>query len=131
LVIDMAQMRGMGVRPVSEALAETVRVVVVEDELVLSTVPQLEPTLVGAIDSGAAVVLDLSNCEFVDSSGLAMLVKARKRLQPSQRLSLVVPHRIVRRVFEATRLDHVFEIHPTRAEALGPRRIDVVQAPQD
>jgi len=100
-----------------------VRVVEVGDELVLASVPAVETRLVAAIETGAqAVVIDLSGCEFLDSSGLAMLVRAQRRLHEHQRLALVVPHRIVRRAFEAARLDTIFAIHPTREAALEQRR---------
>jgi anti-sigma B factor antagonist len=101
------------------------RVIEVVDELVLASVPAVETRLVAAIETGAtSVVVDLSGCEFLDSSGLAMLVRAQRRLSEHQRLALVVPHRIVRRAFEAARLDATFAIHPTREAALEERRDD-------
>lgn len=84
-----------------------------------SNVPAVERELVAAIQGRAErVVLDLSGCEFLDSSALAMLVRARRLLRPSQRFALVVPYRIVLKTFETTRLDRMFEIHATRDAAL-------------
>ncbi len=52
---------------------------VVRGELDLATAPQLEEALVSAIDEGREVVLDLRELEFMDSSGVRVLVVAHTR----------------------------------------------------
>lgn len=64
------------------------------------------------------VVLDLSDVTFLDSSGLGALVAAMKLIAP-QRLDLAGLTPNVARVFRLTRMDTVFVIHPTAAEAAG------------
>ena len=67
------------------------------------------------------IVLDLSAVPYMDSSGVASLVKLLARLRRDKvplRLAGLRPR--VRSVFEITRLDTVFEIFPTRDEALKP-----------
>lgn len=44
-------------------------------ELDLSNVPTLETTLDTAIESGKKVLVDLSGLEFLDSTGLALIVR--------------------------------------------------------
>jgi anti-sigma B factor antagonist len=73
-------------------------------EVDLTTVLQLrEPVLkaVGAI-GGTAVIVDLSQVDFIDSAGLALLVEARKRLAPDGRTLYILltrgrqPERVLR-----------------------------------
>jgi anti-anti-sigma factor len=55
----------------------------VHGELDLYTAPQLWETIDAAIaDTPQELVIDLSDVSFVDSSGLAVLVRAYKRLRP-------------------------------------------------
>ena len=54
---------------------------VVRGELDLATAPQLEEALVSAIEAGDEVVLDLRELEFMDSSGVRVLVVAHTREQ--------------------------------------------------
>lgn len=67
------------------------------------------------------IILDLSNVGYMDSSGVASLVKLLARLRKARvplRLAGLRPR--VRSVFEITRLDTVFEIFATLDEALKP-----------
>ena len=53
--------------------------VLVRGELDLATAPELEATLMGALEDGREVVLDLRDLEFMDSSGVRVLVVAHCR----------------------------------------------------
>lgn len=64
------------------------------------------------------VVMDLSAVTFLDSSGLGAVVAVMKTLAP-QRLDLAGLTPNVEKVFRLTRMDSVFRIHTTLAEALG------------
>jgi anti-sigma B factor antagonist len=68
----------------------------------------------------AVTVINLSRVEFMDSSGLATLIEA---LQLSRRfkgeLKLVGIQQRVRSIFEIARLDSIFHIYDTEAEALA------------
>ena len=55
--------------------------VIVRGELDLATAPDLEETLIGAIESGREVVLDLRDLEFMDSSGVRVLVLAHTQAE--------------------------------------------------
>jgi anti-sigma B factor antagonist len=58
---------------------------------------------------GTDVVVDLSGLEFIDSSGLGVLVGALKRFDASgHRLRLRAPTSAIRRVFSITGLDQAF-----------------------
>jgi anti-anti-sigma factor len=54
-------------------------VVTVRGELDLATAPELETVLLERLDAGQQVVLDLRELEFMDSSGLRVLVTAHAR----------------------------------------------------
>jgi anti-anti-sigma factor len=54
-------------------------VVTVRGELDLATAPELETALLERLDAGSEVVLDLRELEFMDSSGLRVLVTAHAR----------------------------------------------------
>jgi anti-sigma B factor antagonist len=98
----------------------TTCVVSVAGELDEYTAPVLERELQAMLRSGAETdIVDLTQCEFIDSSALGVLVTANARLRgvPS-RLSLVTADRNIQKVFEITGLDRVFAIHPTRDAAL-------------
>jgi anti-sigma B factor antagonist len=73
---------------------------------------QLRDRLTRLIDDGAeSVVLDLAGLQFLDSTGLGVLVGAQKRLtQAGGELVLRSPRAGARRVFELTGLDQIFTI---------------------
>lgn len=67
----------------------------------------------------ARIILDLSGVPYMDSSGVASLVKLLARVRRDNgalKLAALTPR--VRSVFEITRLDAVFEIYPSTEEAL-------------
>ena len=67
------------------------------------------------------IVLDLSGVAYMDSSGVASLVKLLSRVRrDSIGLKLAALQPRVRSVFEITRLDTVFDIYPSAQEALEP-----------
>jgi anti-sigma B factor antagonist len=77
-------------------------------ELDISTGPQLDEELrrVEGDAPRAVIVVDLRGLEFIDSSGLRVLIAADARAhQRGARLVIVRGPEIVRRVFEVTRLD--------------------------
>lgn len=63
------------------------------------------------------VVLDLAGVEFVDSSGLGALIHMHKTFEPQGRLALCNVDPKVAQLFKVTRLERVFAIATTEAEA--------------
>jgi anti-sigma B factor antagonist len=75
----------------SEELSGPVRKISVVGELDLDTAPELERALRTAREDGAApVVLDLSACEFIDSSGLALIIQSWRALESEAGSSLAL-----------------------------------------
>ena len=106
-----------------DGLEQDVRTISVRGELDLSTAPELEGPLDEALDSGeGSVLIDLSECEFIDSTGIALIVRAWQRLQSSDngRALVICSHNDqVRRVLEITGLELSIPVHMTRDEALA------------
>jgi anti-sigma B factor antagonist len=71
--------------------------------------PRLRAILAERIDTD--VVVDLSGLDFIDSSGLGVLVGALKRFEAAgHRLTLRSPTTAIQRVFAMTGLDQAFAI---------------------
>lgn len=84
-----------------DAQLQKAPLVAVRGEVDLAAVPALELTLDGAIrDTAGAFVLDLCEAEFLDSSGLRVILRARALLAREDReLAIVCPPGPVRRLF--------------------------------
>jgi anti-anti-sigma factor len=107
-------------------LEQGVRTISVRGELDLSTAPDLEGPLEETLDSGeGAVLIDLSQCEFIDSTGIALIVRAWQRLDSGENgraLVICSQNDQVRRVLEITGLELSIPVHTTRDEALAAIR---------
>ncbi len=94
-------------------------VLVVDGEIDLDTAAEFKAKLADAIRFGRSrVIIDLTGCDFVDSTGLNALVHADIHVNGTGPLTLIVPQANVLRAFEITHLDDHFVIHPTLAAAL-------------
>ena len=104
-------------------LEHGVRAISVRGELDLSTAPELEGPLEETLESGeGSVLIDLSQCEFIDSTGIALIVRAWQRLDSGAngRALVICSHNEqVRRVLEITGLELSIPVHETRDEALA------------
>lgn len=106
-----------------------VNVIAVRGELDLSTAPELESPLEEAIASGdATVLIDLTECEFIDSTGIALIVRAWQRLDRGAegdgngQVAICSGNDQVRRVLEITGLELSIAVHETRDSALAALR---------
>ncbi|BBU58015.1 anti-sigma factor antagonist [Mameliella alba] len=64
-------------------------------------------------------VLDLSQVDFIDSSGLGAIVAAMKLMPKGGKLELAGLRPAVDKVFRMTRMDSIFAIHPSAEAAAG------------
>jgi anti-sigma B factor antagonist len=94
--------------------------ITVSGEIHVSTAPEFSRRLNDAISRGkTGLVLDLTPTEFIDSTGLSVLLNGLRRVTRQRgRMVLVCSNPTVLRLFEITRLDTTFDIRPTRDEAL-------------
>lgn len=85
----------------------TVRVTA-SGEVDVASAPRLSEALVGAIDSGRGVALDLSAVSFMDSSGLRTVVVANQAaLDASTEFAVVAVSPVIRRLFAVTGLSEL------------------------
>ena len=82
-------------------------------EIDVYTAPRLRERLIEMVNSGEKnVIVDLGRVEFLDSTGLGVLVGAHRRLRARDgSLNLVCPHERLLKVFRITGLAKVFTIH--------------------
>ena len=84
-------------------------------EVDVYTAPRLRERLVELVDAGARnVIVDLGGVEFLDSTGLGVLVGAMKRLRVANgKFGLVCSKEPLLKIFRITALDQVFPIFPS------------------
>jgi anti-sigma B factor antagonist len=96
-------------------------VVEVGGEVDVYTAPRLREAVVTAIDSGSTrLVIDVENVEFLDSTGVGVLVGALKKVRSSGgTLDIVCTQPRLLKIFDITGLDKVFGLHTSVAEAVS------------
>jgi anti-sigma B factor antagonist len=100
---------------------EHTHVITVSGEIHVSTAPEFSRRLDAAIARGkTGLVLDLTPTEFIDSTGLSVLLNGLRRVTRQRgRMVLVCTNPTVLRLFEITRLDTTFDIRASREQAIA------------
>jgi anti-sigma B factor antagonist len=90
-------------------------------EVDVYTAPRLRERLVELVDSGVrSVVVDLGGVEFLDSTGLGVLVGGLKKVRAHDgSMTLICSQDRLLKIFRITGLAKVFTIHDSEAAALG------------
>jgi anti-sigma B factor antagonist len=93
----------------------------VDGEIDIATSPRLIAALNEAVtDSVGGMVVDLTAVEFMDSTGLVLLVRAQRRMRKRGRgFAVVCPDGPVRRIFVITDMVGTLGVSPTREAALA------------
>lgn len=96
-------------------------VVDVEGEVDVFTAPKLREQIIGLLNSGKdRIVVNLTKVDFMDSTGLGVLVGGLKRVKERDgTLALAGAHGTVLRVLSVTGLNSVFSLHETVEQATG------------
>lgn len=91
----------------------------VEGQVDLYSAPELKMSVSEAINDGAdQLVFDMRETTFMDSTGLGVLVGAMKRLRPLDgSIAIVCPDSNLRRLFEISGLEHLFDFRDELPEA--------------
>ncbi len=108
----------------------TLRTSIEGDSIVVSAVGEVDLATVDALRSELEsasrvwgcrrVIADLTEVDFMDSTGLGVLVGARRRMRKAEgELCLVVPRAPLLKLFRLTNLDRVFLIYPSVNAALA------------
>lgn len=82
---------------------------------------QLEETVSGMLDNGQTRILfDFSDLDYINSSGLRILVMAYQKLRSSQgKVGICGVKDYIQEVFEISGYDKIFAMYPDRGQALG------------
>ena len=79
-----------------------------------SVATEFKSRLIDLVDKGnEKIVINLQDVDFIDSSGLGVLVLVLRKLGPDGKIKLCKVNDSVRSIFELTRLNEVFDIHKT------------------
>ncbi len=89
-------------------------------EIDVATAPRLREQLIKLVnDQRFMIVVDLGAVDFIDSTGLGVLIGALKRVRTHDgALVLVCTEPRIVKVFEITGLNQVFEIFPSLDDAV-------------
>lgn len=86
-------------------------------EIDLATAPQFEEHVAG-VDVGSALVVDMSNVTFMDSTGLRVLIAAHERAEENGgRLAIVAAEGPVTKLLGITGVTEWLNVYTTRALA--------------
>ena len=113
----------------SEELEGGIRVLTVRGELDMNTAPALEKKLDSALSGPtSSIILDLCECEFIDSTGIALIVRAWQQFdrgaggEGDGRVVLCSHNHQVRRLLKITGVENSISMHEQRDSALAELR---------
>ena len=103
-----------------EDAPDGVALLVLEGEIDLATTGRFREAVEGVLaEDVRSVVLDVVGVEFMDSTMLRELLRAHRDFADGgARMVVAGPHPTVRRLLELTGTNEVFDIAPTRSDAL-------------
>ena len=99
---------------------DEIAVLGVGGEIDVTSAPALE-TAIGAVlaHDPAALIIDLSNVDFLASAGLRILAATYEKVTASGRFAVVANSVATKRPIELTDLDQLFWVYPTLDEAVA------------
>jgi len=92
-----------------------------EGEVDVYTAPLLRQEIMNQVEKGTKYILvHLEKVEYLDSTGLGILIGGVKRLkEQGGALKLVGPSPRISRIFDITGLNRIFDVYATQTEALA------------
>ncbi|MGH3279233.1 MAG: STAS domain-containing protein [Trebonia sp.] len=95
-------------------------VIVISGEIDVYTAPKLREKLISLVEAGSyQLIVDMEGVEFLDSTGLGVLVGGLKRVRAQDgRIDLVCTQSRILRIFKITGLNKVFSIYDSVPEAI-------------
>ncbi|MCE5324703.1 STAS domain-containing protein [bacterium] len=90
-----------------------------EGEVDVYTAPQLKQQIINILESGAKeLMVNLTKVDYLDSTALGVLIGGLKRMREADgNMVLICPSPRIRRVFEITGLDKIFDIYNSEEDA--------------
>lgn len=110
----------MNLRVETRTPTEGVAVIALAGEVDVYTSPRVKQEIVDLLNAGTRkLVLDLCGVEYLDSTGLGVMIGGLKRAREKDGdLTLVCDNIRILRIFEITGLTKIFDIYRSEAEAL-------------
>jgi anti-sigma B factor antagonist len=102
-----------------EQIAAGVTIVALAGELDLSVIPRMEPPLLEQVRQRSAVLVDLTELSFIDSSGIGVLIRAFQESDGVPMQVLVGQGSHVERVFQVAGVTDALPVHRDRESALA------------
>jgi anti-sigma B factor antagonist len=124
LIVKAARRGGFVDLKLDDHEKDGIRVVDVEGEIDVYTAPRLRELLIELVNKGDyQLVVNMEKVEFLDSTGLGVLVGGLKRVRAHDgSLDLVCRQERILKIFRITGLTKVFGIHDTVEEAIKARK---------
>jgi anti-sigma B factor antagonist len=103
-----------------------VAVISLRGEIDVYTAPRLRQALIDLVEGGSKdIVVDMDKVDFLDSTGLGVLVGGLKRVKSNEgEMKLVVTQDRIMKIFDITGLAKVFPMFGSLDEALGQQPAD-------
>jgi anti-sigma B factor antagonist len=100
-------------------------VIAVGGEIDVYTAPKLRERLIGLVEDGSyQLIVDMEDVEFLDSTGLGVLVGGLKRVRAQDGwIDLVCTQSRILRIFRITGLNKVFNIFDTVPDAVAAHAV--------
>jgi anti-sigma B factor antagonist len=97
-----------------------VAVLTLRGEIDVYTAPRMRQAIVDLVDAGSLnVVIDMDKVDFLDSTGLGVLVEGLKRVRTrGGTLSIVITQDKILKIFDITGLNKAFPIYGSLEDAL-------------
>lgn len=113
-------MMNHGFTVMTRAIDACMAVVELRGEMDVYSAPRAKDVMAGLLAQGICLlIIDLRQLEYIDSTGLGMLIGILRRVrEQGGGIRLVAPHHRVRRLLEITRLTYSFTIEHTEQEAI-------------
>ena len=97
----------------------------IERRVDASSAVEFRGSLVQAVqESDGNVVLDVGAVEFIDSTGLSAIISALKVMHKDGKLAVSEACETIETLFKLTRMDKVFQLFPTTAEAIEALKVE-------
>jgi anti-sigma B factor antagonist len=96
-------------------------VLTLRGEIDVYTAPRLRQAIIDLVEGGAThIVIDMGAVDFLDSTGLGVLVGGLKRVKVQDgELAIVTSQDKILKIFDITGLNKVFSIHDSLDAAVG------------
>ena len=105
-------------------------VIAVSGEIDVYTAPKLREKLITLVEDGSyQLIVDMEGVEFLDSTGLGVLVRGLKRVRAHDGwIDLVCTQGRILRIFKITGLNKVFNIYDSVPEAIAAHSLPPADA---